>query len=150
MNDRRSTTGYIFLLNMHVVSWQMHKQTSVATSSTQAEYQALSSAIKEAIWIRMFMKEIGFTQTIATKIQQDNQSTIALAHNPINHGRTKHIDIMHHHQCEAIENSEIELEYCSTTKMTADIMMKPLTRIKFEMCRDKLGISSYMPIEQGC
>ena len=82
-NDRRSTSGYIFLLNSQVISWNSHKQATVATSSTQAEYQALSSAVKEAIWIRMLLTEIGFHQTITTTIQQDNQSTIALAHNPI-------------------------------------------------------------------
>ena len=89
LDDRRSTTGYLFFINNGPVSWSTRKQTSVATSSTQAEYQALSSAVKEAIWLRTFLKELGFSQSSLTIIHQDNQSTIALAKNPIHHGKSK-------------------------------------------------------------
>ena len=140
MSDQRSTTGYVFMLNSHVISWQSRKQTSVATSSTQAEYQSLSSATKEALWLRMFLEEIGFKQQDATVIQQDNQSTISLAHNPINHGRTKHIDIAHHHLRECIQKNEIKLAYCPTSNMIADIMTKLLARIKFESCCSYLDL----------
>ena len=140
LDDRRSTTGYVFMLNSHVISWQSRKQTSVATSSTQAEYQSLSSATKEALWLRMFLEEISFKQQDATVIQQDNQLIISLTHNPINHGRTKHIDIAHHHLRECIQKNEIKLAYCPTSNMIADIMTKPLTRIKFESCRSYLDL----------
>src|SRR3954469_16406153 len=101
-NDRRSTSGYLFFLNDGLISWQSRKQNSVATSSTQAEYHSLSTAAKESIWIRQFLTEIGHQQSKPTTILQDNQSTIALAHNPINHSRTKHIDVIHHHIRELI------------------------------------------------
>ena len=139
-DDRRSTTGYIFLLNNHVISWQTHKQTSVATSSTQAEYQALSSATKEAIWLRSLLAELDFKQANPTAIQQDNQSAIALANNPTNHKRTKHIDIAHHFVRECKEEKKITLEYCPTQNIIADVMTKPLTREKFERCRGNMGI----------
>ena len=139
LNDRRSTTGYIFAINNNIVSWQTHKQTSVATSSTQAEYQALSSATKEALWIRHFLDEIGFKQN-TTQIQQDNQSAITLANNPTNHNRTKHIDIAHHFIREQIEQKIIELQYYPTSDILADIMTKPLGRIKFESNRESLGL----------
>jgi hypothetical protein len=141
--DRRSTTGYVFLLNDHPVSWRSHKQTSVATSSTEAEYQALSSAVKETIWLRMFMNEIGFPQQAPTMIQQDNQSTISLAHNPMQHNRTKHIDIAHHHIRECIEENKIAITYIPTSEIIADVMTKVLMRIKFEHCRDKLKINKH-------
>jgi hypothetical protein len=141
LDDRRSTSGYLFAINTGgAISWQTRKQTSVATSSTQAEYHALSTATKETIWLRTLLSELRFPQPSATVIQQDNQSTIALAHNPINHGRTKHIDIAHHYLRECIENKEITLEYCPTTSMVADIMTKPLSRTKFETCRHHMGI----------
>ena len=143
LDDRRSTSGYIFLLNNHVVSWQSHKQSSVATSSTQAEYQALSSATKEALWLRAFLAELGFIQENATKIQQDNQSTIAIANNPTNHNRTKHINIAHHFIRESIEKNEIELHYCPTSDIIADMMTKPLSRAKFEWCRNYMGLIAH-------
>ena len=140
LDDRRSTTGYLFFINNGPVSWSTRKQTSVVTSSTQAEYQALSSAVKEAIWLRTFLKELGFSQLSPTIIHQDNQSTIALAKNPIHHGKSKHIDIVHHFIRECIEREEIELEYRPTADMIADALTKPLARGKFEKCVTEMGL----------
>src|SRR4051794_20580211 len=136
LNDHWSTSGYVFLLNDHVISWQTHKQTSVATSSTQAKYQALSAMTKEAIWLRTFLTEISFKQENATQIQQDNQSTIMIANNPTNHNQTKHIDIAHHFIRETIERKEIKVHYILTSEIIVDILTKPLTRPKFEHCRE--------------
>ena len=134
LDDRRSTTGYLFHVNHGCISWQTHKQASVATSSMQAEYQALSTATKEAIWLWELLKELNFAQQESTPIQQDNQSTIALAHNPINHGRTKHIDVQHHFIRKYIENGNIHLEYCPMTEMVTDSMTIALPRAKFKQC----------------
>jgi hypothetical protein len=140
-NDRRSTSGYIFLINKHTISWQSRKQQSVATSSTEAEYQALASATSESLWLRTLLSELNFKQTHPTNIQQDNKSTIALAYNPINHRRTKHIDVAHHFIRDCINKNEIELQYCQTEEMLADIMTKPLARKKFEYCRQLMSIT---------
>ena len=139
-DDRKSTTGYLFFLNDGLISWQSRKQNTVATSSTQAEYHALSGAAKETLWIRQFLNEIGQQQQCATTILQDNQSTIALAYNPIIHNRTKHIDVIHHHIRELIEQQEITLEYRPTNEMPADAMTKALPRLKFEQCREAMRI----------
>ena len=140
INDRRSTSGYLFFINDSLISWKSHKQNTIATSSTQAEYHALSTAAKEAIWLRYFLEEIGHEQQAPTTILQDNQSMIVLAHNPINHNRTKHIDVIHHHIRELIESNAITLEYRSTTDMPADAMTKPLARPKFEQYRKTMGV----------
>ena len=131
VNDQRSTSGYLFSINQHTISWQSRKQQSVATSSTEAEYQALASATSESLWLRTLLSELNFTQEQPTTIQQDNRSTIALAHNQINHQRTKHIDISHHHIRDCIEQNKITLQYCPTEDMIADAMTKALSRKKF-------------------
>src|SRR4051812_34796089 len=143
VDDRRSTTGYLFFLNNHLISWATHKQTSVATSSTQAEYQALSSASKEAVWLRNLLSELKTQQEQATVIHQDNQSTMALASNPVQHRRTKHIDIIHHYVRELIEKNIVKLEYCPTANMTADVMTKALNKPKFEEHRASMGIEHF-------
>ena len=76
-----------------------------------------------------------------TIILQDNQSTIALAHNPINHGRTKHIDIQHHFIRECIETGAIRLEYIPTERMLADALTKPLPGPKFKQCIEHIGVT---------
>ena len=65
----------------------------------------------------------------------DNQSSIKLAHNPIYHARTKHIEIQHHFVREKIQSNEIDLIYCNTTDNVADIFTKPLGKKNFEECR---------------
>ena len=96
---------YILFLENAPVSWQTKKQPTVATSMTKAEYQALANIMKEVLWMRSLLKELGFPQINSpTIIKQDNQLSIALAYNPIYHGRTKHIDISHHFIRECVKN----------------------------------------------
>ena len=76
------------------VSWKSKKQRTVALSSTEAEYRALSEATQEAVWLKAFLCELGeMSSDTAVKIYEDNQGSIALAKNPQYHNRTKHIDI---------------------------------------------------------
>ncbi len=103
---------------------------------------ASANATKEAIWLRVLLEDMGFTQTTATVIHADNQGAIALSHNPVGHSRAKHIDIRHHFIRERIQNSEIRLEYCSTKDMLADIFTKQLPREQFERFRSELGVGS--------
>ena len=105
----------------------------VALSSTEAEYMALTHTTKEAIWLQFFLKEIEFREVhTATIIYEDNQSSIALAKNPIHHACTKYIDIQHYFIREKVESGEVDLEYMPTEDMIADALTKPLPRPKFE------------------
>jgi hypothetical protein len=94
--NRKSTTGYLFLLNNSPIFWTSKKQQTVALSSTEAEYVALTQATKEAIWLRALFKDLGQEQTAPTTIYEDNKSAIALTTNSANHQRTKHIDVQYH------------------------------------------------------
>jgi hypothetical protein len=94
--DRKSTTGYLFLLNNSPISWTSKKQQTVTLSFTEAEYVALAQATKEVIWLRALFKDLGQEQTAPTIIYEDNKSAIALATNSANHQKTKHIDVQYH------------------------------------------------------
>ena len=139
---RKSTSGYMFSLAGATVSWKSKRQTVVALSSTEAEYIALCLAAQEAIWLRSLLESLGFKQSKATKLYEDNQGAIALTKNPKTHSRTKHIDIKYHYIREAVDKKDIELVYCPTDKMVADILTKGLPRPKFDELRSLMGITS--------
>ena len=83
---------------------------------------------------------MGFTQILATTLFGDNQACIALSRNPVTHSRAKHIDIRHHFIRERVKSHEINLEFCSTKDMLADIFTKQLPRVLFEKFRAALGV----------
>ncbi|KAF1332324.1 Integrase catalytic core protein, partial [Globisporangium splendens] len=141
IETRRSTSGYVFVLNDGCISWRSKKQRTVALSSTEAEYMALSEATQEAVWLKAFMRELGEDAGDgALTVFEDNQGAIALAKNPEFHKRTKHIDIRYHFVREKVEDGQVVLEYCSTQEMLADLMTKPIPAAQFDALRTKLGI----------
>jgi len=137
--DRKSTTGNQAELYGTSVDWQTVKQQLTADSTLVAEYIALATMIKQALWLKMWMKEVGIDiSTILVKI--DNKSAIDYAQNAKFSQRTKHIDIRHHFIRDHIENESIKLEYVPTEANTADALTKPLDRVKFERFRGQLGM----------
>ena len=139
-NDRKSTSGYVFMLSGGAVSWSSKKQKCVALSTAEAEYIALSSAVQESVWLRQLIKELENSPETPTRILEDNQSAIAMTKNPQFHGRAKHIDIRHHFIREQVSRGTVQLKYCPTTEMTADILTKGLSRETFSKLRAKSGV----------
>jgi len=139
-DSRRSISWYVFDIAGGSVSWSSKKQPTVALSTTEAEYMAASNATKEAVWLQVLLSDLGFPQGEATVIHNDNKGCIALSRNPVSHSRAKHIDIRHHFIRERIANSEVDLKYCSTKDMIADIFTKALPREAFEKFRGALGV----------
>ena len=139
----RSISGFVFDIAGGSVSWSSKKQPTVALSTAEAEYMAASNATKEAIWLRVLLEDLGFTQAEATTIHADNQGCIALSHNPVAHSRAKHIDIRHHFIRERVANNEVNLQFCSTKDMLADMFTKQLPREAFEKFRAALGVGEY-------
>ena len=140
LSDRKSTSGYIFMFSGGPVSWSSKKQKCVALSTAEAEYVALSAAVQECIWLRQLEAELSSTNDVPTLIFEDNQSTIGMAKNPQFHGRAKHIDIRHHFVREQLAHGTIQLKYCPTTEMTADILTKGLNRERYSKLREKASI----------
>ncbi|KAK2577751.1 hypothetical protein KPH14_012778 [Odynerus spinipes] len=121
-NDRKSYTGFAFILAGYPISWEARKQRTVALSSTEAEYMALSEAAKEATYLRRLFAELGLAKLGQVKIFCDNNGARKLAENPIFHNRSKHIDIRDHYVREVLENGEIEIVYAPTAEMAADVL----------------------------
>ena len=87
LDDRKSTSGYLFQISGGAVTWKSKKQPCVALSTAEAEYMALSCAAQEAVWLRQFTAELGSPPKTATTIFEDNQSAICMTKNPQFHGR---------------------------------------------------------------
>jgi hypothetical protein len=145
--DRKSTSGMIFLLGGGPISWRSRKQHAVSTSTTEAEYIALSSAAKHAKWIAQFLTDIGHAKYISENqktllIYGDNQAALTLVDQAQINERSKHIDIAHHHVRDLRSRNIIATEYTRTKRMIADGLTKPLPREQFEYLRTKMGLVS--------
>ncbi|GIL78814.1 hypothetical protein Vretifemale_8246 [Volvox reticuliferus] len=141
LDTRRSTTGYVFRVNGTAVSWSSQLQRTVAASSVEAEYQALSSAVREALWMKKLCADLGMMNG-AVMIMVDSQGAMDLGNNPITLPRSKHIDVQHHMVRERIASGEVVLKYCTTERMVADTLTKALAEAKFVWCRKEMGLDT--------
>ncbi|KAK8916713.1 hypothetical protein KSP39_PZI022778 [Platanthera zijinensis] len=140
--DRKSTSGYVFMLGSKAVTWSSRKQKSVALSTAEAEYVAVCSAACEAVWLnRLFKELLAKEEGKPIQIKCDNTAAIGIAKNPIFHNRTKHIELRYHFLKDLVEEKQVELSYCQSNKQLADIMTKPLPEQNFMEFR-KLLVSA--------
>lgn len=140
VEDRKSTSGYVFMMSKAAISWCSKKQQVVSLSTTEAEFIAAATSSCQAVWLRRILEAVGRNQTSPTVIYCDNSSTIKLSRNPVMHGRSKHIDVRFHFLRDLTRNETIELQHCSSKEQMADVMTKPLKLEDFVRIRGKLGV----------
>lgn len=143
-DDRRSTTGNIFILNGGPVSWRSQKQKCVTLSTAESEYIAASMATKEVVWLRRLLMEIGCQQNNSTPVFCDNQSAIRLVYNPEFHQRTKHIDVKFHHIRDMQVQQEISIQYIPTENQLADALTKNLDHQKRSKFKHSIGMCQFV------
>lgn len=141
LDERKSTSGNVFLAQGGAISWMCKKQPTVALSTCEAEYMSVSAAVQEASWWRGLSALLDNNDD-PIEIRCDNQSCIAIAKNGGYNPRTKHIDIRHHFIKDALSRGVVQLAYVGTEEQVADGLTKPLQRTKFEECRQMMGISA--------
>ena len=139
-NTRRSQTGFMLKLAGGVFSWTSRAQKTVAHSSTDAEYMALSDCSRQVVWVRSLLKELGYKLT-ATEIASDNQGAIFNASNPVTEKRSKHIDIRYHYIRELVERGVVHVLYIQGVDNPADVLTKNLGHTKFSKFRPMLGLT---------
>ena len=143
VTTRKSTSGYLFTMVGGAVSWCSRQQEVVALSSTEAEYISLCSGLKEAIWLKRLVSNLKLPAPIGKgplTIMVDNQGAIDLAKNGSVNRRTKHIDVRFHFCRQAVEDKLVSLKYCPTNVMGADVLTKPLGRLKLEELLTLFGL----------
>jgi uncharacterized beta-barrel protein YwiB (DUF1934 family) len=121
------------------VSWASNKQNSVALSATKAEYIAVGHCCAQLLWMRQTLRDYSYKLS-KVPLLCDNKSVIRMADNPIEHIRTKHIDIRYHFLRDHQQKGDIKITYVSTHNQLADIITKPLYEKTFSKLRNELNI----------
>ncbi len=142
IDERRSTSGYVFILGGGAVSWCSKKQSCIALSTMEAEYVACSAAVQEAVWLRRFLRrlEISASAGDPVQIRSDSMAALQYAKDPKYHGRTKHIDIRYHYIRDMVKQGEVTLQHIPTSRMVADPLTKPVARDVFQFHVKNLGL----------
>ncbi|CAJ2647424.1 unnamed protein product [Trifolium pratense] len=140
LDDRKSTSGYVFMIGSKAVSWCSKKQPIVTLSTTEAEFIAAANCACQAIWLSRILDHISSRKKDCITLYCDNSSTIKLSKNPVMHGRSKHIDVRFHFLRDLTKDGKVQLLHCSSFEQTADIMTKALSLESFCKFRDMLGL----------
>ena len=139
LDRRRSLTGYIFMLNGCTVNWKATLQSVVALSTTEVEYIAATEAVKEALWLKGLVAELGLSKK-SVPIHCDSSSAIHLSKNPAHHEKTKHIDIKLHFIRNEVSRGAVKMVKIHTDLNPADALTKVVPVAKFRTCLDSAGL----------
>jgi hypothetical protein len=139
-DDRHSTSGYVYLLANSAISWTSRRQHTVAQSTTEAEYMAMTDVANQAIWYWNILLELGYSIDDPIPIHSDNKGAINLALNPVTGQRSKHINIKHHVIREYVENDQVSLICTPTMEMIADGFTKSLSCVLLHHFNQGMGL----------
>ncbi|KAM1346354.1 hypothetical protein ACFX13_036411 [Malus domestica] len=146
IDDRRSTSDYFTFVGGNLVTWRSKKQNVVAHSSAEAEYKGMALGICEILWLKLLLSDLGIQHDQPMKLFCDNKAARDIAHNPVQHDRTKHVEVDRFFIKEKLEGKIIEVPAIRTKDQLADILTKAVLSHKFSSFLHKLGMSDiYAP-----
>ncbi|RVW42748.1 Retrovirus-related Pol polyprotein from transposon RE2 [Vitis vinifera] len=146
ITDRKSTAGYFTFVGGNLVTWRSKKQKVVALSSAEAEFRGMVKGICELIWLKKLLAEIGVAPSSEMNLFCDNTAAIAISHNPVQHDRTKHVEVDRNFIKQNLEEKIIHLPFVKSEDQLADVLTKAVSARNFYNSLDKLGIKDiYAP-----
>lgn len=141
----KSLTGYCVFLGDSLVSWKTKKQKTTSKSSTEAEYRCMSHTTSEIVWLSGVLEDLGFNVPKPIDLFCDNKSAIHLAHNPVFHERTKHLNVDCHYVRDHLQDGTLNVLHVKSFLQLADLMTKSLSEQQHNHLSFKLGIVSSAP-----
>ena len=146
LDQRRSLIGYVLTIGGGVVSWKATLQPTTTLSTIEAEFMAITEAIKESIWLRGLVGQLHSCQG-ATIVHCDSQSAIHLTKDSKHHEITKHIDVCYHFVRDIVAQGAIIMHRINTEDNPVDMLTKTLPTTKFKKCLDTIGAKGPSPFE---
>ncbi|CAJ2668597.1 unnamed protein product [Trifolium pratense] len=144
--DRKSTSGYFTFVGGNLVTWRSKKQKVVALSSAEAEFRGMAKGLCELLWLRRLLMEIGCGPSMEMNLFCDNKAAIDISQNPVQHDRTKHVEVDRHFIKQNLEEKIIRFPFVKSEDQLADILTKAVSSKNFHDSLDKLGIKDiYAP-----
>ena len=138
---RRSTSGFCIYLGDNLISWSAKRQPTISRSSAEAEYKGVANAVAESCYLRNLILEMGAPLSQATLVYCDNVSAVYLSTNPVQHQRTKHIEIDIHFVREKVQMGQVRVHHIPAALQYADIFTKGLPTTLFTSFRSSLGVT---------
>ncbi|PRQ42417.1 putative RNA-directed DNA polymerase [Rosa chinensis] len=140
ITDRKSTSGYFTFVGGNLVTWRSKKQKVVARSSAEAEYRGMAHGVCELLWLRNLLRDLGVKPKSAMQLFCDNKAAIDISHNPIQHDRTKHVEVDRHFIKEKLDAKLISFPFVPAEEQLADILTKAVSSKLFHDSLGKLGL----------
>ncbi|GKE22722.1 ribonuclease H-like domain-containing protein [Tanacetum coccineum] len=139
-STRRSTSGYCVFLGDNLLSWSAKRQHTLSRSSAEAEYRGVANVVAETAWLRNLLRELHSPLSTATLVYCDNVSAVYMSANPVQHQRTKHIEIDIHFVRDMVTAGQVRVLHVPSRFQYADIFTKGLPSALFEEFRSSLSV----------